>query len=180
MTRLETTPSRVVWLAIVFLVVAVMATGCTVDAFNVTQQVVDVKITDVNSGVAIPGASVEFERRYREGWMPQTSKAERDDLWLQRSMNERHSTDQVGMASLLAHVGTLRGGLFPPAFDTQKDRVTGEPYLFRIRANGREEVLELDIAPGRQTCGKVFTVTVMCVSPPREVTQEYCAKEETD
>jgi hypothetical protein len=157
-----------------------MLAGCTADAFNVTQQCVRVRVTQVESGVPASMARLDVEARYYSGWMSQLKESERDDLWFARGMNEPTTTDAQGIAKVCINIGTIRGGLFPKAFDPRKDRLTGQPYMFRVRQGDVAETLHVVMVVGHRSRGRTFEVSVLSIGPSKDVTRAYTAPRRTN
>lgn len=151
--------------------------GC--DSFHVTQQTVQVKVTDASSDLPVRGALIDFKRKYHDWWMKHLDEQDRNELWLARARginNSQHVTDDTGRTTLLANVGTIHGGLFSKAFDASRDRVTGEPYLLRIQHVPTAEILDVVMVPGGVSMGDAFAVTVLSIGRGQDVTQEFTSR----
>lgn len=146
--------------------------GCG-DSIHFTEQIARVCVVEHESRRPASNVQIEWERMYYDGWMTHLDKTERDELWLERSMNKPRTTDETGIASLPTVIGTIRGGLFPEPFDPQQDRLRNEPYLFRLRCDGKSEMLNVLMTPSHQSSGQIFDVTITSIGLARDITQEY-------
>jgi len=146
--------------------------GCG-DSIHFTEQIARVSVVEHESRRPASNVQIEWERMYYDGWMTHLNKTERDELWLERSMNKPRTTDETGTASLPTVTGTIRGGLFPEPFDPHQDRLRNEPYLFHLRRDGKSEMLNVTITPGHESSGQMFDVNIISIGPARDITQEY-------
>jgi hypothetical protein len=63
-----------------------------------------------------------------------------------------------------------RGDKPPP----ERDEVTGQPYLIKVRKDQKpEEELSVPMKPGQSVKGKLFTVTVIEVQQPRYIETQF-------
>lgn len=149
------------------------AMGC--DPIHRTQQAVDVSVTDAHSGRPISDATVELHGKYYDGWHPGLSESARNKKWFERMQPKRYSTNEAGCIAVVLDLSTVCGGVFPgmfPGFDSEKDRVTGVAYLFRITRGDVQEVLTVLMRGGSVERGAHFVVKVLSIGDPTSIASQ--------
>lgn len=135
-----------------------------------TLQLVEVQVFDPRNGVGLASVTVEAMREYHDRGYSELSDAERNKRWFNPRPLQRCATNEEGYASFDADIWTICGGIFPggfPGFDPEIDRVTGQPYLFRVSKGAFQEMLAVRIKPGVTKIGHNFAITVLSIGEPR-------------
>jgi len=132
----------------------------------VVSQPVQIVVTHSVSRSAVADATLDFA--YADHSKSPSARRLSDDEYLDQYRYRRQKTDGTGNASLAVDIAWIAGGLFPD-LDTERDRLTGESYLFRIRSATTTETVKVEVTPGATSVGDHFTVTVLSVGKPTPV-----------
>ncbi len=160
---------------------SLFAAGCPLgDPVRTTSQLVRLRVDDTAAGNTVSYADVwlkiDFDTAYplsEETLQPPEEWHKHKREFWKRQPWFRGPTDKSGLAEIeVEHTEIDRTpGDTPPA---ERDEVTGQPYLIRVKKDQQpEENLGVMMKPGQSVKGKSFTVTVIDIQPPRYVETQF-------
>jgi hypothetical protein len=116
-----------------------LLTGC--DAFYARYQMIQLRVSDPESGNGIGGATVSsFQYAYR-------------------------TTNEIGDTTLPINTSLICGGLGPHP-DPDADRLTGSQQTLDVWKADVEESMSVEMRRGATTSGNHFAVTIIQIGPP--------------
>jgi hypothetical protein len=144
-----------------------LVTGCG-DPVRTTSQSVLLRVTDSASGAPIAHAQVSLKYDF-DFYVP------RPDKWNEwkRETYKWFSgkTDQDGKATV-GIKWTVLDRTIGPTPPSWRDDVAGVAYMISTKKDQTHEQQSLIVQPGASTQGRVFTVQVVEIQPPRYVKTE--------